>query len=248
MPQSWSQNETKWSKAITQITPFSTHVSTPFASDRPCNFAHVRYLFFHPGSWPLFFFFCFAGYIMVYRGLNFPNTMNWQNIVLTPPPAGQIFVRAHKRRVQNFTVWPEKTAWTLLGEHISVVLTSSKGSKKTCGKFRGLTRTNGVGVGWGIHFRRLHPWILHTFSMIKRRKLIPQPKPMRFFFPFFRARPWDLYTSFVSPYQDLTQRFYFIYYVIFSELRLLGNLDPLRQNIFGENKQIKRRSGLGMNI
>ena len=37
------------------------------------------------------------------------------------PPLGHVFVRAHRRCAQNFTVWFAKTAWTLARTQISVV-------------------------------------------------------------------------------------------------------------------------------
>ena len=72
-----------------------------------------------PELWGVFSFLFFAEYI-------------WSNevsqIILTDEKPckkkktlGQVFVRAHGRRVQFFMILLEETAWTLAGEYISVV-------------------------------------------------------------------------------------------------------------------------------
>ena len=52
----------------------------------------------------------------------------------------------------------------------------------------------------------------------------------------------------MSSSEDLTYLFSY-FSMIFRQLSLLGHLDLLRPNVFGENKKTKtRRSGLGMDI
>ena len=111
------------------LTNFRTKVQmpTPFLRDKTLkNCARVLYSL--PEAWPKVFFFSFGENVWsAGRRYKFPEKHRITKIrPQTTTTVGQLLVRAHRWRVQSFTVWLEKTAWTDAGgKHLSFILESA---------------------------------------------------------------------------------------------------------------------------